>query len=318
MVQGMNRSISFLAEAGDPLLPARSIFEVHDRLEDLPHLSGLTPDRTVVSYLSSVPLPRYERRQPGDPRWVGLKAPALACPIFWIPDDVADRYPVADVAFDGGMRAETDDEWAARMALIFVSSGLYDPVDGTWVDVPARLGYDLEDEAVRGRFQEWLDGGVDDELDQLDATALFPQGTEQNIGMYDAVQEAMPGLMALSRYIGFGDVNDRFEAIYRARADLDVEDVREHLLFVLALAQLVAQPLGDEQFDRIVEEARDNVTVCSSTDELLGFAITHAVNAVRDRRSALEAEAIATIERGEAVLAEQDPSLAEDQSAPEG
>ncbi|MCL6424376.1 hypothetical protein Bequi_13480 [Brachybacterium sp. JHP9] len=316
MVKGM-KTHEFLAAPGDALTPARDVDELHGRLEEMSLLTGLPPNRMVLSYLSSVPIPRYETLPEGESRWAGLKAEALKSPLFLLPENVHDRYPVADG--EGGQRLETDDEWALRICLLVISTGLYDPTTGQWRDILASLGYDLDDESVRARIQDWMNGAEDPELEALDLDAQFPD-TDELIRVYDVAQEAFPGMFALSRWITFRGISEMIDRTQADHDQLTFEDVLEQMRYVVVLARHAARPLGDVDLDELIDDAESNIEVSRTTEELIGFAIVELDQALEEVIARFEPEAMKLVDAGVEALEGASPDLrdaSEQTSAPE-
>lgn len=154
----------YLTEPGDPLLLPGSPIEhslVYTRYQ---HHTGVPHEDMRTSTLVAVPIPVppvegfTESR-----RWPGARAEMMWHPLMWLPDWVTARYEV-----DG--RLETIDEFAVRVALQLTECGLYDPVTGTWADVLAEAGLDVDDPSDVERVRLWLAGGEDALLESLGET----------------------------------------------------------------------------------------------------------------------------------------------------
>lgn len=173
-----------LTMPGEPLLLARSIMESTLRTQAWCQtaMPRLTPADHVKAYVStplvSVPVPVYFQVDPAaDPvaarrtRFAHIDAGAMWHPLFWLPDSVAGRLPLTDT--DGSITTESDDEWAMRVAVLAQLSGMYDVETGSWVDVLAGEGLDIDAPGVVERIAAWQGGRPDPILDQVDLSGLM-------------------------------------------------------------------------------------------------------------------------------------------------
>jgi len=112
-----------------------------------------------------VPLPIYTD-SPG--RQFAHVAPEMLWhPLFWLPSRCAGRYQLMSV--DGeDLGPEDEDAWAVRVVLEMSVSGLYDAATGTWLDVLARAGIDVDDPVDVARIEAWQAGERDIVLDAID------------------------------------------------------------------------------------------------------------------------------------------------------
>lgn len=161
-----------LLEAGEPLLLCRSTIQTAVRFRSFVEETGLPSEAVLSSTLCATPLPIYTdfgQDEHGRPRrrWAGTRAEAMWHPLMWLPPRVAGRYTITDPS-TGSSRLEDDDLWAIRTAFEVTASGLYDPETGTWVDILATVGINLDDELDMARVQDWLDGYPDEVLDDVD------------------------------------------------------------------------------------------------------------------------------------------------------
>lgn len=151
----------YLTEPGDPLLLPGSPIEhslVYTRYQ---HHTGVPHEDMHTSTLVAVPipLPPVDGFTEGR-RWPNTRAEMMWHPLMWLPDWVTARYEV-----DG--RVESADEFSVRVAIQLSECGLYDPVTGTWTDVLAEAGIDIDDPADLERVRQWLAGGEDSLLDNV-------------------------------------------------------------------------------------------------------------------------------------------------------
>lgn len=163
----------YQTEPGELLLLASSPLLTTTRFANFVVDSNLSPSRVTVSRMCPVPIPRYVVGAKDDKRQfpVGTNPSLLWHPLFWLPETLRTRvrYERADSTPDNRMfHVETEDEWVARVALTLSTAGVYDPEQGTWLDMLSVVGLDSEDEMVIDRLQEWLEGAPDEDIDRID------------------------------------------------------------------------------------------------------------------------------------------------------
>ena len=73
----------------------------------------------------------------------------------------------------GTTEIESDERWAARVAVEATVAGLYDETTGRWVDVLAAHGLHVDDPADLDRVRRWQQGDDDDQLDAVDLSDTF-------------------------------------------------------------------------------------------------------------------------------------------------
>lgn len=303
MVEGMERNRPYLLDAGDSLLVASDIENTLLRYGEVSRRSGIPTHQIVLSFMSSLPIPRYEQLEEGALRWAGARADELWAPIFWIPVEIAQRMPVADEAGEDGLRGESDDEWSARIALHMVLAGLYDPQSGHFTDVPAALGIDLDDDEQAARVQDWLDGAADSELDALDPAPLWElPGTDDAASVYFSLGESYSDLFALSRYIGFDTALRMTDEISTRADEIDDETAKEAAAYAVTVARLVAVGVEDVDLDDIIADAEANVAVSQTTDEILGFALTEFSAALVEKRDQYQEQADRAVQEGSRLI----------------
>ncbi|WP_277212349.1 hypothetical protein [Isoptericola croceus] len=166
--------IAHFAEPGTGLLLCSSIFDLDDHAESFAGESGLGHDGILVSAVANTPVPDYVGRAGDSLRWPEAEAAFMWHPLMWLPDDLVRRRRVFAEVDDSEPAevAESDEMLAVRLALVCSATGLYDPADGTWLDVLSTVGLDRTDPTDLARVRSWLDGGPDPSLDQIDFTDL--------------------------------------------------------------------------------------------------------------------------------------------------
>lgn len=303
MVKGMERIRPYLLEPGDSLLVASDVEGALLRYGEVARLSGIPIDRIVLSFMSSLPMPRYEKLADGELRWAGARAEELWAPIFWIPDEISQRMPVADAEAADGLRGESDDEWSARIALHMVLSGLYRPETGDFVDVPAALGVDLLNEDVATRVQDWLDGAADAELDGLDPSPLWQlPGDDDAASVYFTLKESYSDLFSLSRYIGFDTALRMIDEISSRSDEIEDDTAKEAAAYAVTVGRLVAIGVEDADLDDVIADAEANVVAAQTKDEILGFALTEFVAALVEARDEHKGRADRAVRSGTAAI----------------
>lgn len=187
-------------EPGEHLLLPTSALGATARLRAWSSFSGLGDDALLLSPLCAVPLPMPWTVPAGRRRWPALRPEAMWHPLLWLPRRLAAPCVLRDPA-DGAVRGEAYDEWALRVVLELTESApvtieggrwlllhdpaherhvrpagpgddalvpLYDAHSGTWLDVLATVGLDVDDAADLARVRAWLDGAPDEALNRVD------------------------------------------------------------------------------------------------------------------------------------------------------
>lgn len=160
------RRRAFLLEPGESLLLARSPLELALRYGMWARFTQLPPHQIVSNPLVATPLLNYP--PDGHPArvWQQVNPTSLWHPLMWLPGRLAGRYQIQSP--DGTTIPEDDDTWAVRLCLELAASGLYDTESGTWLDVLARRGLDINDPEALERVRRWQSGDDDAVLDTID------------------------------------------------------------------------------------------------------------------------------------------------------
>jgi len=159
----------YLLSSGEELLLSYDVITHIRRMDSFATTSGLDPEQLVNNPLCVIPIPAYGRDANGRlERFSGANVEFLTHPMMWLPDGTATPRLITDS--DGVDRLEYESEWAIRVGLELTFSGLYDPADGTWLDVLALHNLDIENPVDYARVDAWLDGGADPILDNIDLT----------------------------------------------------------------------------------------------------------------------------------------------------
>jgi hypothetical protein len=124
------------------------------------------------------------------------------------------------------------------------------------------LGHDLTDPAVAERFQNWLEGKADPELDTLDPSPLWHA---------DSMQADTRGTGLDPTAIAAYDAN---------------------------LAQLVAVPMDDLALTRAIDETDANIDVCHTRGEVTGFALTGLAHTLQEQLDTLRPAAQEALHAG--------------------
>lgn len=161
-----SRRRSFLLEPGESLLLARTGVEVALRFGAWERFTRLPASTIVSNPVVATPLIDYPAQDHPARAWQGVNPAALWHPLFWLPDRLSGRYQIQ--GSDGAVTMEGADTWAVRVCLELSMSGLYDAATGTWVDVLALHGLDIDDPAAIERVSRWQAGAPDPVLDGID------------------------------------------------------------------------------------------------------------------------------------------------------
>lgn len=162
-----------------------------ERFETLLEASGLPVERVLLTPVVSVPLPVARLGEDGGvERW--QVAPELLWhPFFWMPKRLSMRYRYRTIDEASGgtsddFEIEGDEVWAIRVMLELTACGLYDQSTGTWLDVLAWHGIDVNDPVDLARVQVWQDGEQDDVLDNIDLSPMLAIDDNPEWALYAA------------------------------------------------------------------------------------------------------------------------------------
>lgn len=155
---------------GQGLLLCTSLLDLDDLHANLASTSGVGVDSWIVTSVVGTPLPDYALRDESG-RWPGFRPEVMWFPLMWLPPEVTARRRI-DVQ-GGGQVEETDEMLAIRLCLAAMACGLYDPVDGTWLDVLSSAGLNRTSEEDLSLVRDWLEGVPVPELDLVDLRPLL-------------------------------------------------------------------------------------------------------------------------------------------------
>lgn len=214
---------TYLTEPEEKLLLAQNPLLSTTRLMTFMEDSHLPLSRIVTSPMMSVPVPLYvdKTTMPNGRQFPSDTNPALFWhPLFWLPESLANKLSYRDRENPDVVHVESDDQWAARVALTLSASGVYDPENGKWLDMLSVVGLDSEDEMVLDRIVEWLDGSSDPDLDSIDLSALTDI-PDQPHWAFRSVQAIFPELVQASyAFLTHGTI-DLIDIIVRENSDVE-------------------------------------------------------------------------------------------------
>ena len=169
----------YLTGPGDSLILPPSSFTLNTMYESFAADTGIEPDRLVFDAVIGTPLPLRDYGR-GPRGWDPMLNPAMFWhPLFWLPDAIA--VPLDFVDDDGVEQEERLELWALRVAWEIIWAGMYDPDDGTWVDVLSLYGLDADDANVQARVSNWLAGAADPVLDTIDLTDYISPNQDSTV-----------------------------------------------------------------------------------------------------------------------------------------
>ncbi|WP_433673879.1 hypothetical protein [Microbacterium gorillae] len=241
---------TFLNGPGEQLLLTSDPMEYITRFDAFVDASGLPPEKVLATPLSAIPLPVASKGAFGMPeRWASADPSFMWHPLMWLPPHLALRYRYRVIDEDhGGTVEDTDIEsdamWAIRVALELVHSGLYNPDDGTWLDVLAYHGLDADNPVDQARVEMWLAGGADITLDQIDLTSIVAVPEDQEWALRaaaDLVEVLVPAQWSMIAAGIVETVESQLEANGRS------EETLRALLNIMG--QVAAQALHDVPAD---------------------------------------------------------------------
>lgn len=185
----------FLTGPGSHLLLTSDPIAFIRQSEEFFQASGLAPERVLASPLLVTPLPVARKNASGGvERWGSDVDPGfLWHPLMWLPPHLALRYRYRVIDDEHGGTAEdseveSDAVWSIRVALELVHSGLYNPDDGTWLDVLAYHGLEADNPVDQARVEQWLAGGDDPVLDAIDLTPMVRNDADPEWALRAAAQ----------------------------------------------------------------------------------------------------------------------------------
>jgi len=214
----------FLTSPGEPLEIAPDPVEAAIRFGAFTEATGIPAPWVLTSYLATIPLPIYPAQWPeGRKRWDGVRADMMWHPLMWLPERVANRYPIADD--DGQSVVEDDDTWAVRLCWELAASGMYDQESGTWVDVLATVGLSVDNPADLDRIEEWLDGAEDPVLDSLDTTEHYENRDDPDWAIHVAM-DRLEGLRLVSWALAADSLFDALNDLSDMAEDPELDDAK--------------------------------------------------------------------------------------------
>lgn len=238
-----NRRRAFLTEPGDALVLARTALSIVERYSAFTSESGLDGQYVVSTPLVAVPMP-IASKAAGPRGWSPDLNPALFWhPLFWLPPRVALRY-----RFDSESDVpdiETESEWAVRVALEVTLSELYSPVEGTWLDILAFYGLDIETHEVQDRVRAWLAGEPDETLDSIDLSPLIDLPNDEHWAL-ESTAELLPSLRPASWALIANDLAETAGELTLESVSAAEGTAQVATLVNLALGTLNDVPASDE------------------------------------------------------------------------
>ncbi len=187
----------------------------------------------------------YERHPEGP---AGIPLQVAWHPLFWLPTKLAS--PLLE---------ESDAEWGYRVCRAFLEHGVYVPEDGTWMDIPAWLGLNIDHPTDRARIQTWLAGNPDPLLDRIDwdtIGGLYPPTPEtEHLTYVDAItgvptyEEAQ---FALTAHSLFQAVTEELEGLTDSDAEAKAIEVFDKLAPTV-LRTLAAAPEAIEGWGTVFD-----------------------------------------------------------------
>lgn len=254
-----NRCV-FLTAPGEPLLTVRTPHAVEDlvlsRRLRWCAATGQSLGDLVTTPLVAIPIPIYRELDGDEPapgqydarrQFPRVHPSALRHPLFWLPERLAARQLFSDGS------AETDEEWAVRVVIECTEAGLYDDATGSWYDVLASAGIDVDDPVDEARVESWQQGHPDPVLDSIDL-GVHLDIVDRDWAMAFTAELLIPLKQATWSRLA-GDLLRDFEFLSATDLPLRSETLlRETKILVdLALASIADAPVPDTDLDRFDE-----------------------------------------------------------------
>lgn len=300
---GTVRRRSFLNRPGEPLLLTSDPIEYIRRFDDFVDESHLDPEQVLALPLIAIPLPVATNGEDGAlQRWTKANPAFMWHPLMWLPQHLAIRYRYRTIdAAAGGTsedyEVEPDSMWAIRVSLELVASGLYNPDDGSWLDVLAYYGIDIDDPIDFARVEQWLRGADDETLDTIDLTEIIVNQSNPEWAVQTASDLAAVLVPAEWSIIAQGLVGAIHDQV--AAAGDDTERARATLVL---LGQVAAQALHDVPADpETGEDLVDTIGALTEEASIEGTPLPLVTDALLEVLSQIAVDYQASV----AVLGEQ-------------
>jgi len=276
----------FLTAPAESLLTVRAPHAVEDlvlsRRLRWCAATGQSLGDLVTTSLVGVPIPVYRELDGPEPatgeydprrQFPRVHPSALRHPLFWLPMRLAARQLFSDGT------AETDEEWALRVAIECTESGLYDEATGSWFDVLGSVGLVVDDPVDEARIESWQRGQADPVLDGIDLSDALDI-VDRDWAMVFAA-ELLPALRQATWARLSRDLRRDFE--FLTAPDLHIETatlLREtKILADLALSSVAEAPRPDTLHDRVAEwsQVRAGLQATEDREALLAGPVTDAL-----------------------------------------
>lgn len=291
--------------AGEQLIAPPHPADAAVRLFAFREKTGLAAEDVIISPLLNHPLPFYPAAFPENHRrWVGVHPSALWHPLLWLPKRLTDRVRIAS---RDGESIESEEMWAVRVALELGRSGVYREDEGTWLDVLAHWGLDIDDPATVERVRAWLAGTPDDILDHIDLDEILVEKLEPNWAV-DTAWAVTPRLISYALAVQSNALLDMAE---QTREEIDAGELDDESAND-AVDEIVM--MGAWLFENTPEELRRDLDADAAPVARLD-QITSMLSAIRRtywtvlERAAAEASASATAAPDQSAAPEQDGDL---------
>ncbi|MBE7698827.1 hypothetical protein H9623_00715 [Oerskovia sp. Sa1BUA8] len=298
---------------GEHLLLPASALDTMGRLHLWRAFTGLHDGELLLSPLTASPLPMPWTVPAGHRRWPGLRPAALWHPLLWLPARLRSPSTLHDPT-TGRTWGETYDEWATRVVLEMTESGpvvidgerwvllhdphrgrhvrplgpsdehlvpLYDPTTGTWLDVLATVGLDVDRPDDLARVGRWLAGEDDEALDAVDLDRFLHAADRDPTWALDRTQRVLVEGGGHRTYVE--DLRDASCALVARELDDRATD--------LASARLSARDLG-QRVGALARAASTLLTARSDVAEDLGLSLG-LVTARAERATTVDAASAA-------------------------
>lgn len=202
---------AFILDPGESLLLSRSNLETALRFGLWGRFTGLPKHAIISNPIVATPLVEYPAEGHPARVWPQLNPASLWHPLLWLPERLAGRYQL--IGEDGQTVQEDDDTWAVRVCLELSASGMYDVESGTWLDVLARYGLDVDDPATLDRIRLWQAGAADPVLDSIDLSTDIDVedrhwAVETAMALMDDLRPASWALLANDMLVTIDEIAD--------------------------------------------------------------------------------------------------------------
>ena len=228
----MQERRTYLLDPGESLIVNDDIDIQSERISQFVKDTGLSRDDLVSTPIPTLPMLDYASGERTSIRqFKGVTPDLLWHPYMWLPQRLAVR---EEWEFEDGQRiTEPSDVWSIRVALEFNGTELYNQQEGSWLDVLALVGINLDNPTDYDRVDAWLKGTPDPDLDSIDLTEFLDSDDSK---ASDLAYTQAPWITARNTQYAALWVLRRLEQLDNQWEEAPDEQLKDYLTIILARA----------------------------------------------------------------------------------